>query len=172
MSVRLIFAYFLIMQGTLHSAHAEKFIVERISKSELAYDGAESSANPKPSQRHRVVSRTRINEQKLQLEVGTRWQFDSHSIERVAVANEDVLVAQLLDSGKLVLVARRNGATHLRLWTSDGELREYAVEVTGSEYRSAILALSDEFGQSKNVEIFSANRLSRPMQALLEQVMR
>ncbi|XGA80311.1 pilus assembly protein N-terminal domain-containing protein [Halomonas sp. CH40] len=67
----------------------------------------------------------------VEVYVGSVTTVETGFVERIAVGNDGVLQASVLDENNLLLLGRTPGVSELVVWTEDGTVKEYKVRVYG-----------------------------------------
>ena len=59
-------------------------------------------------------------------------------VTRVAVGNGNIIRAEVLDSGELLIIATAQGSSSLRLWNKDKSQRDYNIRVTATDPQTRV----------------------------------
>jgi len=74
-----------------------------------------------------------VNSERLDLFAGEVSVLGEVSVTRVAIGNGDIVRAEVLGSGELLVIAQTEGSSSLRLWHSDGRQSDYNIRVSASD---------------------------------------
>jgi len=75
----------------------------------------------------------RVRSERLDLFAGEVSVLGKVSVTRVAIGNGDIVRAEVLDGGELLVIAQAEGSTSLRLWHDDGRQSDYNIRVSASD---------------------------------------
>jgi len=74
-----------------------------------------------------------VSTERVDLFAGEVSVLGEVSVSRVAVGNGDIVRAEVLDSGELLIIAQSAGSSSVRLWHRDGRQSDYNIRVTEND---------------------------------------
>jgi len=86
----------------------------------------------------RPVDATNVVTQNVDMFAGEVDVFGKVAVKRVAVGNGEVVRAEVLSSGELLVIAQKPGSTSLRLWHADKTQSDYNIRVSENDPETRI----------------------------------
>ncbi|MFK7996002.1 MAG: type II and III secretion system protein family protein [Granulosicoccus sp.] len=96
----------------------------------------------------------------LDLFVGEVKVLNNIDVKRVAVGNGNIVRAEVIDTGQLLIIAASAGSSSVRLWNNDGSQSDYNIRVSATDQQTRVLMQRTVRMRVRMVE-FRKNALGR-----------
>jgi pilus assembly protein CpaC len=91
----------------------------------------------------------------MELHVGSVRVLGIGEVDRVAVGQENVVGATMLEGGQLLLIGRNEGQTEVRVWLKDGLTRQWMLNVLPRNPAVAVSTIASLFADYPDVKVRS-----------------
>ncbi|MCX5592002.1 type II and III secretion system protein family protein [Alcaligenes endophyticus] len=91
--------------------------------------------------------------QELRMQVGELTVLGHKTVERVAVGDGQIINAMTTQDHELILFARQQGHTGLQVWTADGKVHQYTIEVAAENARQSLQELKHVLERIPNLRL-------------------
>lgn len=91
--------------------------------------------------------------QVLRMQVGELTVLTHQTVERVAVGDGQIINAMTTQEQEVILFARQQGHTGLQVWTADGKVHQYSIEVQAENARQSLQELKHVLERIPNLRL-------------------
>jgi pilus assembly protein CpaC len=96
----------------------------------------------------------------MELHVGSVRTLGIGDVERIAVGQESVIGATMLDGGQLLLIGRAEGQTEVRVWLKDGLARQWMINVLPRNPAISVSTIASLFADYPDVKVRSVGGIT------------
>lgn len=96
----------------------------------------------------------------MELHVGSVRVLGIGDVERIAVGQESVIGATMLDGGQLLLIGRSEGQSEVRVWLKDGLSRQWMINVLPRNPAIAVSTIASLFADYPDVRVRSVGGIT------------